>query len=500
VREEKRTVPTFIPRLWTVLLRPTVAAAILTIVLESLALVGWNRHLRLLTEIFPSLPPILPRESLTLVLAGLVLIGLEIPMAPPSVKVFCLVGACLVVLSGVLSFLQFVGIWSGGIDTLINRVITGSASPIDALAVLLTVLATPLLGCALLAIATGVRGEAYLSQALCLVTFSIGLGALYAYAYGATLVSYPSLPSPFAGVTVPAAFGFWTLGLGILARRPSRGFLGVIMSHGPARALAKALVILCLTAPLVLGALAMAGERFGAYDVPTAVALASVGSTLALGFLCLIVVHAFHRNDALLTATIRIADTNASAYAEPHEVLQTIVEAAQTVGAADFVALGIDGNVDHPFEPWVFRGVSAEQAAAIGRFPRPVGLLGAVVAHGTTIRLDNVTCDYRFGGFPSQHPPMYGAPAAPIGIKVERRGGVVEVAVSNVGPGIAPDELPRLFERFYRTREAQERESSGIGLGLYSAKGLIEAHGGRIWAESIPGQVTTFRFTLPVQT
>jgi signal transduction histidine kinase len=77
---------------------------------------------------------------------------------------------------------------------------------------------------------------------------------------------------------------------------------------------------------------------------------------------------------------------------------------------------------------------------------------------------------------------------------------VVEVGVSNSGPGIAPDELPRLFERFYRTREARAGERTGIGLGLYITRGLIEAHGGRIWAESIPGQVTTFRFTLPVQT
>jgi signal transduction histidine kinase len=92
----------------------------------------------------------------------------------------------------------------------------------------------------------------------------------------------------------------------------------------------------------------------------------------------------------------------------------------------------------------------------------------------------------------------YSAPDAPIGLSIERRGAEVEVAVSNIGPGIAPDELPRLFERFYRTREAQAGEKSGIGLGLYIAKGLIEAHGGRIWAESMPGQITTFHFTLPV--
>jgi signal transduction histidine kinase len=92
----------------------------------------------------------------------------------------------------------------------------------------------------------------------------------------------------------------------------------------------------------------------------------------------------------------------------------------------------------------------------------------------------------------------YSAPGAPIGLSIERRGDAVQVAVSNTGPGIASDEVPRLFERFYRTREAQAERRPGIGLGLYIAKGLVEAHDGRIWVESVPGQITTFCFTLPL--
>jgi PAS domain S-box-containing protein len=73
----------------------------------------------------------------------------------------------------------------------------------------------------------------------------------------------------------------------------------------------------------------------------------------------------------------------------------------------------------------------------------------------------------------------------------------VHVLVTNRGPGIPPDELPKLFDRYYRTSGAQAGSERGLGLGLYIAKGLIEAHGGRIWAESTPGEATTFRFTLP---
>ncbi|WP_437791156.1 PAS domain S-box protein [Sorangium sp. So ce693] len=90
----------------------------------------------------------------------------------------------------------------------------------------------------------------------------------------------------------------------------------------------------------------------------------------------------------------------------------------------------------------------------------------------------------------------YGAPGTPIRIAVERRSGEVFVAVENEGKGIAPDELPRLFTRYYRTREAKAGGAAGLGIGLYIVRGLVEAHGGRIWAESAPGK-TTFQFTLP---
>ncbi len=69
----------------------------------------------------------------------------------------------------------------------------------------------------------------------------------------------------------------------------------------------------------------------------------------------------------------------------------------------------------------------------------------------------------------------------------------VEVCVSDTGAGIPPDELPHIFERFYKSRD-----SHGTGLGLAIAKNLIAAHGGEISAQSEPGKGTTIRFSLPV--
>ena len=75
--------------------------------------------------------------------------------------------------------------------------------------------------------------------------------------------------------------------------------------------------------------------------------------------------------------------------------------------------------------------------------------------------------------------------------------GEVLVGVSDEGVGLPQDELERVFERFYRVDHEITRKTQGTGLGLYLAHAIIEAHGGRIWAESTPGQGTTFTFALP---
>ncbi|MEW5855564.1 MAG: ATP-binding protein [Myxococcota bacterium] len=92
----------------------------------------------------------------------------------------------------------------------------------------------------------------------------------------------------------------------------------------------------------------------------------------------------------------------------------------------------------------------------------------------------------------------YGAEGTPIEVRVAKRPGQAEISVVNQGHGIPPEELPHLFERFRRARDVPKGDGS-VGLGLYICRGLVEAHGGHIWAESTPGQTTTFHFTLPVQ-
>jgi signal transduction histidine kinase len=82
-----------------------------------------------------------------------------------------------------------------------------------------------------------------------------------------------------------------------------------------------------------------------------------------------------------------------------------------------------------------------------------------------------------------------------VAIRVAPAEGQVRFSVADSGPGIPPEHLPRLFDRYWQSRTARR---GGAGLGLYIAKGIVEANGGRMWAESEPGAGAVLSFTLPV--
>jgi signal transduction histidine kinase len=88
-------------------------------------------------------------------------------------------------------------------------------------------------------------------------------------------------------------------------------------------------------------------------------------------------------------------------------------------------------------------------------------------------------------------------PGGEIAVAAHTEGQWVEVSVRDTGSGIAAEDLPYVFERFYRADKSRSRATGGAGLGLAIARQLVEAHGGRIWVESTGGEGSTFTFALP---
>ena len=93
-----------------------------------------------------------------------------------------------------------------------------------------------------------------------------------------------------------------------------------------------------------------------------------------------------------------------------------------------------------------------------------------------------------------RHTPVGGT----ITVRARRAGEEVQVAVADTGEGIPPEDLPYVFERFYRADRSRARTTGGSGLGLAIAKRIVEAQGGRIWVRSWLGAGSTFTFSLPL--
>jgi signal transduction histidine kinase len=83
-------------------------------------------------------------------------------------------------------------------------------------------------------------------------------------------------------------------------------------------------------------------------------------------------------------------------------------------------------------------------------------------------------------------------------VSAQGLGEYLEIKVRDTGVGISPEELPKVFDKFYRVKHPKTRQVMGTGLGLAIVKGVVEAHHGTIDVESLPEKGTTFRILLPV--
>jgi two-component system phosphate regulon sensor histidine kinase PhoR len=91
----------------------------------------------------------------------------------------------------------------------------------------------------------------------------------------------------------------------------------------------------------------------------------------------------------------------------------------------------------------------------------------------------------------------YGRENATARVTVSAENGIVTMSVWNEGAGFPPAEASRLFDKFYRVRDANTHSKRGSGIGLFTVRQIAELHGGRVWAESEPGGWAAFHFSFP---
>jgi two-component system phosphate regulon sensor histidine kinase PhoR len=166
----------------------------------------------------------------------------------------------------------------------------------------------------------------------------------------------------------------------------------------------------------------------------------------------------------------------------------------------DLLALASVESPDYKVAPQPIRASALLEDAieSLGGIVADAGVeLESTGAPDTLVMADPDAMNQVFGNL-IENALKYGKSGRKISVGACLLEGDVQFSVEDFGPGIAYEHLERIFERFYRIDKARSRESGGTGLGLAIVKHIVQAHGGRIWAESELGLGATFHFTLPV--
>jgi signal transduction histidine kinase len=508
------------------------------ILLGLTVLLGWAVDSPVLTRVHPSLPPMVPLTAVCLILLSLSLGRLR---ARPSGASWARLVAAVVCAVGLLRLF----------DPVLGVLGSPASGPVFFATSPQTTLTFVLLGLALVFTgSSGPRGRA-LAPWLAVLALVPPLVAFTGHVFHAGPLYGPGRG---IGMALHTLVGLVLLALGVLALEPERGPLRLLLSNAAGGVMAR-WMLPALLSPLVLGAVLVRLTAAGWLDPGLTLPLFCVAMT---GALALTVGRNARRLNQLHAEQVK-AEERALAEAERQRELARenarLYESAQSAARNREQVLAIVSHdlknplsairlstrvlskriAGSPEEARLERQVAAIERAvasmlslihrlldaarldagqALAISPRP-DVLGSVVdealaliepqAAQKSLRLEQRLDAGLLALFDRErllqvmgnllgNAVKFTPEGGCIRVEGRRVGNQVRVSVEDTGPGIPESARARLFERHW---QAEATASQGSGLGLYIARGIVEAHGGRIWVEGGPGRGSTFSFCLP---
>ncbi len=197
--------------------------------------------------------------------------------------------------------------------------------------------------------------------------------------------------------------------------------------------------------------------------------------------------------DVSLRATGLTADSKEVLTSTLDEVerMSRIVESLLTLARID------EGSLELLREPVELRGLAAAVVGSMSSLASQRGVSVEVDGVGETVRADRTRLEQVVTNLMS-NALRYSETGADVRVSVWREGSEAGMTVQDSGPGVSPEVLPRIFERFVRAEASRTGEDGGSGLGLAICREIVEAHGGRIWVDSKLEKGSAFSFALPV--
>jgi signal transduction histidine kinase len=498
----------------------------IVLVFPALIAVGWIVHIPALMHGQPELPAMRPNTAVGLTLTTLSILFTPEPSSPRRRSTTATLLALVVLLLGLLISGEYIFGWDFGIDRLFAHAARTASDPFPGRPSPQTALNFVLLGAVLLSMNLG-QWPSLPGQIAVVVAGANAIAAVTGYLFGSTeLYEFPQL-GVAAGMDIKTAVAFVFLVAAILCRRPTDGMMTLVTSDTLSGLMARRVLLAGIAAPPLVGALTRLGVAAGWYDVSFERSL----FVLILGSLIVRTTwraaryseQAERQAQAAREALERTREEWASIVA--HDLRQPISTIALRSSMLQRTALSDGQRADvqniRTSADRLSRMVSDLTDAALletGHLSVTLERLDLTALLRDTVHLVPVAAPLTELKLPSLHvfiagdaqrlqqvitnlltnAVKYGTPGTRIVVELKCDGGRAELSVINRGQGIPSDEIAVVFERYVRSREAAARKTKGLGLGLYICKGLVDAHGGRIWADSIPGDVTTFHVSLPL--